>query len=276
MTSLSINQLDKLTCKAEQASRIIYPLQEIDISGAFYERIYRDGSIVNIASDHNWTQLYFEKLMNGEYTAEQVSEYSFAKPGFNLSALLPKDKLWLDAHHHFGHGNGITLIEDHPSFREVICFYSFTNNTAINDYYINNLDTIRDLKQYFLIESSALIQELERERLTSFYKAYTDQKHSPSQTKNLKLSNHSFTKQEKSSAYVLIQNKKTRLPLYLSPQRGKCFTYLVQGKSCKEIAKEMNLSVRTVEHYIAKLRHDLGCKSSKELIAVYGEQLYSV
>lgn len=61
--------------------------------------------------------------------------------------------------------------------------------------------------------------------------------------------------------------------MYLSPQRSKCLTLLSEGKSHKEIATLMSLSIRTVEHYIAKLRHDLGCRTSKELIAVYGAQL---
>lgn len=270
MPSLSTDQLDKLTCHAQQASNIIYPLQEVGITGVFYERIYRNGSVINIANDQNWTQLYFDKIISGGYTEKRVSEYCYAKPGFSLSALSPKNKLWLDGQYFFGHGNGIILIEDHNCFREVIGFYSTNNNTAINDFYINNLSTIREIKQYFLIKSSSLIQDLEQEKLIDFYKAY-DKQQNPHDIQQLK---YFLSKKEASfKNNTLIQNKKTHLPMYLSPQRSKCLTLLSEGKSHKEIATLMSLSIRTVEHYIAKLRHDLGCRTSKELIAVYGAQL---
>jgi len=44
---------------------------------------------------------------------------------------------------------------------------------------------------------------------------------------------------------------------------------LAQGKSSKEIARMMNISYRTVEGYLAQAMEQLGCVSSKELIALY-------
>jgi DNA-binding CsgD family transcriptional regulator len=276
MPTLSHEQLNKLTCKASQASKIIHPLQKVGITGVFYERIYFDGSTINIASDHDWTKFYFEKIASGSYTTQSVSEYYFAKPGFSLSALMPKNQLWLDAQHQFGHGNGVTLIEDHCSFREVIGFYSTSQNAAINDFYMNNLSTIKQLKQYFVLEASSVIQDLEQDRLISFYKTYDDQEKIVNPRKGISLTNYlnnTLCKKKLVTDHVLITNKKTGLPICLTPQRGKCLLYLTQGKSSKEIARLMDLSRRTVEHYLAKLRYELGCKTSKELIFVYGEQL---
>ena len=276
MPTLSHEQLNKLTCKANQASKIIHPLQEVGITGVFYERIYFDGSTVNIASDHTWTEFYFDKIASGSYTTKDISEHCFSKPGFSLSALMPKNQLWLDAQHQFGYGNGITLIEDHRSFREVIGFYSTSQNAAINDFYINNLNTIKQLKQYFVLEASSVIQDLEKDRLASFYSTYGDPEQTVSPRKKISLEsylNSTLSKQKIVSDHVLITNKKTCLPICLTPQRGKCLLYLTQGKSAKEIAKLMHLSTKTVEHYIAKLRYELGCRTSKELISVYGEQL---
>ncbi len=60
--------------------------------------------------------------------------------------------------------------------------------------------------------------------------------------------------------------------VYLPHQQAICLKLLAQGKSSKEIASLMNISHRTMEGYIAKTIDELGCLSSKELIALYHEQ----
>lgn len=72
---------------------------------------------------------------------------------------------------------------------------------------------------------------------------------------------------------VFVIHKNSNLPIYLSSQRSQCLLHLLQGKSIKKIAFDMNLSFKTVEHYLEILRKELGCRSSKELIAHYCSQL---
>jgi DNA-binding CsgD family transcriptional regulator len=68
-------------------------------------------------------------------------------------------------------------------------------------------------------------------------------------------------------------HKSLHMPVYLSNQQAKCLILLIKGKSAKEIAIQMKLSHRTIEHYIEKIRKQLGCASVKELIASYSDQL---
>jgi DNA-binding CsgD family transcriptional regulator len=70
-----------------------------------------------------------------------------------------------------------------------------------------------------------------------------------------------------------ILHQQSQEPIYLSTQQSICLEKLTQGKTSKYIAREMQLSPRTVEHYLERIKRLLGCKTSKELIAVYGEQL---
>jgi shikimate kinase len=67
-------------------------------------------------------------------------------------------------------------------------------------------------------------------------------------------------------------HKNLHVPVHLSPQQALCIKLLVQGKSSKIIAREMNISHRTVEGTIAKTMEQLGCSSSKELIALYYDE----
>ena len=48
---------------------------------------------------------------------------------------------------------------------------------------------------------------------------------------------------------------------------------LVQGMNAAEIAEKLQLSPRTVYHYLDNVKHKLGCHNSKELIARYATQL---
>lgn len=70
-------------------------------------------------------------------------------------------------------------------------------------------------------------------------------------------------------------HKKTNMPIVLSKQQSACILLLSKGKSAKEIGFEMGLSSRTVEHYLERIKNQLGCATSKELIASYHDQLLS-
>ncbi len=67
-------------------------------------------------------------------------------------------------------------------------------------------------------------------------------------------------------------HKITHTSVQLGVQQAMCLQLLAQGKSAKEIAREMGLSYRTVEGTLAKIMELLGCSSSKELIVLYHEK----
>lgn len=67
-------------------------------------------------------------------------------------------------------------------------------------------------------------------------------------------------------------HQSTHIPVQLSEQQARCLKLLAQGQTSKEIARNMNISYRTVEGNIAKTIELLGCSSSKELIALYHDQ----
>jgi len=71
---------------------------------------------------------------------------------------------------------------------------------------------------------------------------------------------------------LIFFHKKLHTPVHLTHQQATCLKYLAQGKSSKEIAKDMHLSHRTIDDYVAKIMELLGCSSSKELIALYYDQ----
>jgi len=67
-------------------------------------------------------------------------------------------------------------------------------------------------------------------------------------------------------------HRQTHSLVELTNQQAVCLKLLAQGKSSKEIARDLDISHRTVEGNLAKVMEILGCISSKELIALYHDQ----
>ena len=55
----------------------------------------------------------------------------------------------------------------------------------------------------------------------------------------------------------------------LTQQQARCFYLLLQGRTAKDIANEMNLSYRTIQHYTVSIYERLGLESSREMISHY-------
>lgn len=55
---------------------------------------------------------------------------------------------------------------------------------------------------------------------------------------------------------------------YLTAKQLNCLFYLVLGMSHKEIASQLNLAPKTIEHHFEKIKIKLQCKSRAELIKV--------
>jgi len=55
-------------------------------------------------------------------------------------------------------------------------------------------------------------------------------------------------------------------PLPISPRQQACLSLLIRGKTMKEIAYMLGISVRTVEAHFEAIKHKLGCRNKSQLI----------
>lgn len=85
--------------------------------------------------------------------------------------------------------------------------------------------------------------------------------------------NPDLKKDDHDSRLLSVIHKDLNMPIFLSSQQSQCLRLLTHGKSAKEIATEMKLSYRTVEHYLERIKKLLGCHNNKELIIFYLDQL---
>lgn len=80
-----------------------------------------------------------------------------------------------------------------------------------------------------------------------------------------------LTKTQKSLGMIGISLIQDRIDdsssIDLSPRQLTCLTLLVKGNTLKQIANQLNLSPRTVEHYIETIKLKLRCESRSDLIS---------
>jgi DNA-binding CsgD family transcriptional regulator len=127
---------------------------------------------------------------------------------------------------------------------------------------INNGNYLKDFIDSYNVAANDLILEAKAEENRIILPTFND----------LGLAIHADDANEEKRRLCLF-HKNMHMPIHLSIQQSKCLILLSRGKSAKEIALEMKLSYRTVEHYLEKIREQLGCSSNREVIAAYGNQL---
>lgn len=62
--------------------------------------------------------------------------------------------------------------------------------------------------------------------------------------------------------------------IYLTPREVTVSVLLCQGLKCKQIAKQLNISDRTVEFYIRNLKLKFNCRFKIELINIFNQLKY--
>lgn len=57
--------------------------------------------------------------------------------------------------------------------------------------------------------------------------------------------------------------------LHFSKREKECISHLINGLSSKQIAKELNISHRTVEFYLESIKNKFKCRTRLELICKF-------
>ncbi len=236
-------------------------------------RRYKDGSrAILTTTTESLYDLYSNKMyiFNAEYSKERKSiddlltdknfRYYFQSDVINL---IPErlnffKKFCIEQKHYELQNQNIfdrfVMSFKKEEFDEAFIFFIPQNYPLNYSYVINNMEIFDHFRLYFLDKAQCLIREAEQNKLVKpFCLARVE---SSIRTNELR----TVLEQMKINRYYVMSSNN-----YLTKQEMICATYLMKSYTAKEIAKLMNLSPRTIETYIEKIRQKFNFPQRSQL-----------
>lgn len=242
----------------QEISDICKPLHNLGITYFAHVHIDKEGNFSALNNNPKFIELY----MNNKYYNADIHTADNKKFGnyviWDALELRGKSKKMDCDAGKFGVKHPFTIIERSENSRD---FYHFANNyesKAINQVYITNLDLLKKFVLYFKDSisqskslSSAYDIKFELDKNVIGYTLENDMNF-----ENLNVNRAAFLQDINQSFHTIDD---------FPPQQARCLKLLLEGKTAKEIANQLNLSRRSVEHYIQAIRKKLNCKNKIEL-----------
>jgi len=240
---------------AHDVAEICHPLFSMCNLNYFdYAKIYHDGSLTTLLSNHDWFHHYF--------THEYPISSTITQTGIHLwEHYLPQECL-KDMAEHFNFHNGITIFQQHDTFIEFFDFGAPANNPTIIDYYFNHLDILNNFLFYFKDKAASLIKQADNNRITIPKKMHGEPIPQTSYKDFCELI-------QKKKIHLYCKNKN----IVLTQREYEVLLQLTQGKTAKETAKKLNISHRTVEDHLTKIKNKSGYAFKSQLIEMFRNNL---
>lgn len=214
-----------------------------------YARYYTDGRLVTLFTDKDYVSSFANNIT--------VSPGLVLCEGMHLwSEYIPKDFLSF-AEQKYQHSHGMTILSEHSDHTEIFNFATNPENTKILSFYLNQQVVLQQILTFIRARAKKHLHKLEDSPLV-IPKLIT--RSSPTDKINQILMN---VFQVPDSFQICINN----VTIDLSKREAQCLHYLHQGKTAKEIAKELDISHRTIEIYLDNVRSKTASKNRVELIS---------
>ncbi len=241
---------------ADEVLQICNPLfEKYRINGFSYSRIYPDGSSEELWSDSLALEHTFlkKKYIVGVYTPKYFSNnerYAFLPSKIES---YPDDlkrrytQQLADQREYFNHDYSFMICNKMDGYCEYFIFYAPVGMHSIVGFYFNNLDVLERFAKYFKISAASLIKKIEGEKIISPL----------------------FREKQDLS---IISRKDEIINNLLTKREFQVASFMVLGKTAREISELLSLSIRTVETHIDHMKLKLRCYKKSELIAVLLEK----
>jgi LuxR family quorum-sensing system transcriptional regulator SolR len=208
-----------------------------------YLRLYDNGDCIILASN----QEVVRYLFNNEVPLIATIEQEFIKEIFHYFVLPVGnyEKALHELKSYFNLAHFIDFVERHNGYIDLYCFGADANNPEIVNFYLNNIDLLENFKCYFKDKSRVLINQALKEKVL--------------------LSNAMLPSYKGLSCGEQTLATETYA---LSKRQTDCLEYLLKGMTLKQIAKQLSLSPRTVEHYLKAIKVKYNVQSRADLFKI--------
>lgn len=242
MSSIQLNDHHFILQSANSVQRLCEPLtRHFDITYFDYCKIYRDGRMSILANDPYWVKHFF--------SVNYPAGGQIKKSGVYLWPTHLPEQAIIDARLHFNHDNGMTVIFEHQDHIEFFDCASSKSNHKILYYYMNHFDVFKNFFTYFKERANDLIALADENSISL----------------NEKIKQQPFDLTCLSEINKLKKGMNA-LNVHLSQRQIECLIYLSKGMTARQMSEIMELSPRTVEHYLNTTKIKLGCSQRSSLL----------
>lgn len=218
-----------------------------------YSRVYPDGERTELWSDiQAFEHTFFKKkYIVGAYTPQYFGNdesYIYLPSKVNEYPLQWKNKYTnqlTDQREYFNHDHCFIVINREPKFYEYSIFYAPVALRSVLNFYVNNLDILKNFSAHFKVIAADLINLADANRLRSDILLSITENNAP-----------------------LLQDKKYECVLSnaLSTHETQITHLLRTGKTAREVGEILHISKRTAESHIEHIKIKLNCCNKSELI----------
>lgn len=227
-------------------------LQKYNLSYFQYLTVFLDGSF-SIATNHaRWLEFVFPYMAANAKPAvyshikqEQLNKNTYY---FLWEPNLPREPVQLARQ--FDIANGLTLVERFDDHYNMIGFGTPVSNQQAIDTYLNHLPEFLQFVQNFKHDQKSLIKTINDAKFTV---------PKPLQDQNL---DKMLYKAKHKAIPIVFQG----ITQHVTQQEYACIKGLANGSTCKEIAKSLDISPRTVESYMNRVKNRFGLRNKRELL----------
>lgn len=225
---------------ASDIDNIIAPLKAYDITYFAYVKSYADGSRVLLSNHLDDFQAY---LTNKHYLEgnTEARPQLYQKQAI-LWSTLPKQHLYQFSRENFNIDHGLSIVEPGENYCEFFGFASTHEHPEVVNFYLNNLDIIKNFTNYFKEKADKIIKEAEQNKLIFPYH------------------NDVIRTYSMKDLQTLLSDVK------VTQRQTDCINLLLEGATIKEIAARLKISPRTVETHIDLLKTKFHAQNKSELI----------
>lgn len=169
---------------------------------------------------------------------------------------------FIAAEKYFGMFSPLVVVNKFDNYYEYFLITATKENKKIYDYYFNNVDVIHKITMYFKEKASKIISYCENNRKKlpdEFLESFCiKDKNDPENIRKLLHELEPDTYKVLCSAgHVKLTNKQIN-----------CLIGHISGKTAKEIAKELHVSHRTIEHYLENTKDKIRCRTKSDIRAL--------
>lgn len=266
----TLNFLDKNPywhfCRDVQ--QICQPMfEQFGINYFDYSRFYPDNTCVAISSDPHYVKFLLSEdsyqCAAGRVPIGKHMWQSYVKPDFINSTS-----------QHFDYFHGITLVQKQTDYLELINFSASEKNTHVLNIYLNHFEIL----EYFLVHFLSIVTPFFKKNKDTRILLPNDFLGEPLppfvQTNTMQFVKeiNKINKVRKNTFLFKIDNK----TISLSQREIECLQYLTRGYSTKKMARNMDLSVRTIDIFCNKILSKLEISSRIELLSKVDESTTKV